>query len=105
MSLVVYRLAQSLSYKPSIDNLYYCRKFVIRKYMLIVYKIFSSQEGLFGRYIHARIGYIFVDKPIMMMFLIFTNVDSFIHRYYSYTTYIIIYSRAIRYVFYSTFNF
>ena len=52
MSLVVYRLAQGLSCKV-IDNLYGCGESTIRKYTLIVCKIYSSADGLFGRYIHA----------------------------------------------------
>ena len=35
------------------DNLYGCGQSTIRKYTIIVYKVLSSHEGLFGRYIHA----------------------------------------------------
>ena len=52
MSLVVYRLSQGLSCKAT-DGLYGCGKSTIRKYILIVCKIFSSTDGLFGRYINA----------------------------------------------------
>ena len=55
VSLIVYRLAQGLSCK-AIDNLYGCGESTIRIYTLIVCKVFSAQDGLFGRYIHAPIG-------------------------------------------------
>ena len=60
VSLVVYRLAQGLSCK-AMDNLYGCRQSTIRKYTIIVYKVLSSHEGLFGRYIHAPTGHRLTD--------------------------------------------
>jgi hypothetical protein len=60
MFLVVYQLAQGLSCK-TMDNLYGCGESTIRKYTLIVCKVFSSQEGLFGRYIHAPTGHSLTD--------------------------------------------
>jgi hypothetical protein len=39
------------------DSLYGCRESTIRKYTLIVCKVFSSVDGLFGRYIHAPTGH------------------------------------------------
>ena len=60
VSLVVYRLAQCLSCK-AMDHLYRCEKSIIRKYTLIVRKVFSAQDGLFGRYIHAFIGHRLTD--------------------------------------------
>ena len=60
VSLVVYRLAHGLSCK-AMDNLYGCGASTIRKYTLIVCKVLSAQEGLFGRYIHAPIGHRLTD--------------------------------------------
>ena len=34
------------------DNLYGCRESTIRKYTLIVCRVLSRQDGLFGTYIH-----------------------------------------------------
>ena len=47
MLLVLHRSAHGT------DNLYGCGEFNIRKYALIVCKVLSSQDGLFGRYIYA----------------------------------------------------
>ena len=52
VSLVVYRLGHGLSCK-AMDNLYGCGESTIRKYTLIVCKVISSHDGLFGRYNHA----------------------------------------------------
>jgi hypothetical protein len=60
LSLVVYRLAQGLSCK-AMDNLYGCGGSTIRLLTLIVCKVFSSEEGLFRRYIHASTGYGLTD--------------------------------------------
>ena len=60
VSLVVYRLAQGLSCK-AMDSLYACEESTIRKYTLIVYKVFSSADGLFRRYIHAPTGHRVTD--------------------------------------------
>jgi hypothetical protein len=60
VSLVVYRLVQGLSAK-AMDSLYGCGKSTIRKYTLIVYKIFSSEDGLFGRYIHVPTEHRLID--------------------------------------------
>jgi hypothetical protein len=56
VSLVVYRLAQGLSAK-AMDSLYGCGESTIRKYTLIVCKVLSFADGLFGRYIHAPTGH------------------------------------------------
>jgi hypothetical protein len=60
VSLVVYRLAQALSCK-AMDNLYGCGESIIRKYILIICRIFSSLEDLFGRYINAPTGLKLID--------------------------------------------
>jgi hypothetical protein len=60
VSLVVYRLAQGLSCK-AMDSLYGCGESTIRKYTLIICKVFSSADGLFGRYIHAPTGHRLTD--------------------------------------------
>ena len=60
VSLVVYRLAQGLSCK-AMDSLYGCGESTIRKYTLIVCKVLSSADGLFGRYIHAPTGHRLTD--------------------------------------------
>ena len=52
VSSVVYRLAHGSSCK-AMDYLYGCGESTIRKYTLIVCRVLSSQDGLFGRYIHA----------------------------------------------------
>ena len=43
-------------------NLYGCGQFTIRKYTLIVCRVLSSQEGLFGRYIHTPTGHRLTDS-------------------------------------------
>ena len=60
VSLVVYRLAHGLSCK-AMDSLYGCGESTIRKYTLIVCKVLSSEDGLFGRYIHAPTGHRLID--------------------------------------------
>lgn len=52
MSLVIYRLVQKDSCKD-IDNLHGCEDSNIKNYTLIVCKVLSFQDGLFGKYIHA----------------------------------------------------
>ena len=52
VSLVIYRLTQSFSYKV-MDNLYRYEKSIIKKYTLIIYRVFSSQDGSFRIYIYA----------------------------------------------------
>ena len=52
----IYQFAQGLSCK-AMDNLCGCRESTIRKYTLIVCKVLSAQDGLFGRYIQASIGH------------------------------------------------
>jgi hypothetical protein len=53
-------LAQDLSYK-AINSLYGCGESTIRKYTFIVCKVFSSADGLFGRYIHIPTGHRLTD--------------------------------------------
>ena len=58
--LVVYRLAQGLSYK-AMDDLYGCGQSTIRKYTFIICKVLSLRDGLFRRYIHAPTGHRLTD--------------------------------------------
>lgn len=60
MFLVVYRLAQCLICKV-MDNLYECGESTITKYTLIICRVFSFQDKLFGRYIHAPTGHRLAD--------------------------------------------
>ena len=45
----------------AINNLYGCGKSTIRKYTLIVCRVLSSRNRLFGTYIHAPRGHILMD--------------------------------------------
>lgn len=63
--MVVYRLDQGLSCK-AIDNLYGVGENIFRMYMLIICRIFSFQNGLFGKYIQASTRHRLVD--IICMF-------------------------------------
>jgi hypothetical protein len=60
MCLVVYRLAHGFPCK-AMNMLYGCGKSTIRKYTLIVCRVLSSKNGLFGAYIHAPRGHRLVD--------------------------------------------
>ena len=58
--LVVYRLAHDFSCK-TMNMLYGCGEFTIRKYTLIICRVLSSRTGLFGAYIHAPRGHRLMD--------------------------------------------
>ena len=60
MSLVVYRLVHGFSCK-AMDNLYGCGESTIRKYTLIICRVLSRQDELFGTYIHVPRGHRLVD--------------------------------------------
>ena len=46
------------------DNLYGCGESTIRKYTLIVYKVLSRHDGLFGTYIHVSRGHRLANTKI-----------------------------------------
>ena len=58
--LVIYRLAHGFSCK-AMHMLYGCGESTIRKYTLIVCRVLSSRNGLFGVYIHAPRGHRVMD--------------------------------------------
>ena len=60
VSLVVYRLAHGFSCK-AMDNLYGCGESTIRKSTLIVCRVLSRHDGLFGTYIHVPRGHRLAD--------------------------------------------
>ena len=60
MCLVVYRLTHSFSCKV-MNNLYGYGESTIRKYTLIVCRVLSSRNGLFGTHIHEPRGHSLMD--------------------------------------------
>ena len=45
----------------AMNNLYRCGEFIIKNNTLIICRVLSSQDGLFGRYIHAPTWHRLVD--------------------------------------------
>ena len=55
IKLVLYRLAHGVSC-ARVHNLYGCSESTINKYILIIYHILASREGIFHNFIHTPIG-------------------------------------------------
>jgi hypothetical protein len=66
--LVVYRLVYGFSFK-AMNNLYSCRESIIRKYTLIVCRVLSSRNGLFGAYIHPPRRHRLMDTTVSLEIL------------------------------------
>jgi hypothetical protein len=60
VALVIFRLVHAYSCK-AINNLYGCGESTIRKYSLIVCRVFYCRDVLFERYIHAPRGHRLMD--------------------------------------------